>query len=103
MKTETYLAYIGAMAIVTYLIRMLPLTLIRKKIESKWIRSFLYYIPFTVLAAMIVPDMLFATRSLWSGVAALTVGLVLAIRDYQLPVVAAAACIAVWITEMFWL
>jgi branched-subunit amino acid transport protein len=93
------LMYIFVMALVTYLIRMLPLALIRKKIENPFARSFLYYIPFAVLAAMIMPDMLFATRSLWSGAAALCAGVFMALRGRNLIIVALCACVTVYIVE----
>jgi branched-subunit amino acid transport protein len=88
------------MALVTYLIRMLPITLLRRKIENRLFRSFLYYIPYAVLAAMIVPDMLFATRSLWSGAAALAAGVALALRGQKLLTVAIVACAAVFVAEL---
>ncbi|MCL1805072.1 MAG: AzlD domain-containing protein [Clostridiales bacterium] len=100
MAASRLLSYISVMALVTYLIRMLPITLIRGRIENPLFRSFLYYIPYAVLAAMIVPDMLFATRSIWSGGAALAAGLLMALRGHKLPAVAAAACAAVFAAEL---
>jgi len=100
METGRLLLYIGVMALVTYLTRMPPLTLIRRRIESPLFRSFLYYIPYAVLAAMILPDMLFATRSIWSGAAALGVGTVLALRGKTLITVAIFACVAVFLVEL---
>ena len=61
--------YIFVMAAVTYLIRMLPLTLIRKEIKSTYIKSFLYYVPYVTLAAMTFPAILSATANIWSAVA----------------------------------
>ena len=58
--------YIFVMAAVTYLIRMLPLTLIRKEIKSTYIKSFLYYVPYVTLAAMTFPAILSATANIWS-------------------------------------
>lgn len=66
MKGNIYW-YIFVMAGVTYLIRVLPLTLIRKPIKNKWIRSFLYYVPYVTLAVMTFPGILTATSSVWSG------------------------------------
>lgn len=71
MKTaENIFIYIAVMALVTYLIRMLPLVIFRKKIENRFIRSFLYYIPYAVLAAMTFPAV-FRLREacgrLWQG------------------------------------
>lgn len=65
--------YILVMAGVSYLIRMLPLTLIRKEIKNKTIRSFLYYVPYVTLAVMTFPAILSATGSVWSAWAALIV------------------------------
>ena len=65
MKTaENIFIYIAVMALVTYLIRMLPLVIFRKKIENRFIRSFLYYIPYAVLAAMTFPAVFSSTGSL---------------------------------------
>ena len=61
--------YIFVMAAVTYLIRMLPLTLIRKEIKSTYIKSFLYYVPYVTLAAMTFPAILSATANIWSALA----------------------------------
>ncbi|MEL7623645.1 MAG: AzlD domain-containing protein [Clostridiales bacterium] len=100
METANLLLYTGVMALVTYLIRMLPLALIRRKIESPLIRSFLYYVPYAVLAAMILPDILYATRSFWSAAAALAVGAGLALRGQKLIVVAIFACLTVFVAEL---
>ena len=71
MKTaENIFIYIAVMALVTYLIRMLPLVIFRKKIENRFIRSFLYYIPYAVLAAMTFPAVFLpreACGRLWQG------------------------------------
>ena len=70
--------YILGMALVTYIIRVLPLTLIRKKIKNRIIRSFLYYVPYVTLAVMTFPAILDATQSVWSALAAFLVALALA-------------------------
>ena len=70
MKYPVYL-YIAVMAIVTYLIRMLPLTLIKKEIKNPFIRSFLYYVPYVTLSVMTFPAIIYATASPVSGAAAL--------------------------------
>ena len=67
--------YIFVMAAVTYLIRMLPLTLIRKEIKSTYIKSFLYYVPYVTLAAMTFPAILSATANIWSALAGFISGL----------------------------
>ena len=60
------IALMAVMAIVTYIIRALPITLFRKEIKSKWLKSFLYYIPYAVLGAMTFPAIFFSTGSVWS-------------------------------------
>ena len=100
MKSNIYI-YIIIMAAVTYLIRVLPLTLIRKEIKNKTIKSFLYYVPYVTLAVMTFPAIIEATGSIWSGVAALVVGVLLAYFGAGLPVVAGAACFAVLVVEFF--
>jgi branched-subunit amino acid transport protein len=100
MAAYRLLLHIGLMALVTYLIRMLPIALIRRKIGNELFRSFLYYIPYAVLAAMILPDILFATRSVWSGAAALTAGILLALKGQKLLTVAVVACAVVYAAEL---
>ena len=92
-------AYIAAMALTTYLIRMLPMTVFRKPIRSRWFRSFLYYVPYACLTAMTFPSILTGTSSLISGAAALIVGVVLAYRGRSLLVVSLACAAAVFLTE----
>jgi branched-subunit amino acid transport protein len=91
--------YIFAMALTTYLVRMLPLTLLRKPIRSRFIRSFLHYVPYACLTAMTFPSILTSTSTLVSGIAALVVAVVLAYRKKPLIVVAVASSAAVLITE----
>ena len=93
-------AYIAAMAITTYFIRMLPMTIFRKPIKSRFIRSFLYYVPYVTLAAMTFPAILHATDSMWSGLAALIVGVLVAWFSGNLFFVAAAGCVVVFLVEM---
>ncbi len=100
MKTTTLLIYLFIMASVTYLIRMAPLMLIRKKIENKFVRSFLYYIPYAVLAAMTVPAIFTATASVYSALAGFAVGVTFAFFDKPLIIVASFSCCAVYITEI---
>ncbi|MBQ7726835.1 MAG: AzlD domain-containing protein [Clostridia bacterium] len=92
--------YILIMAAVTYLIRVLPLTLIRKKITNKTLRSFLYYVPYVTLAVMTFPAILEATESLWSGLAALIAGVVLAYFGVSLFGVAVCSCVVVFVIEL---
>lgn len=93
--------YIAIMAIVTYLIRVLPLTLIRKEIKNKWIRSFLYYVPYVTLAVMTFPSIMEATSSPIAGLLALIVGIVLAWFNLGLFPVSVLCCITVFIAELF--
>jgi branched-subunit amino acid transport protein len=88
------------MAITTYLIRVLPLTLFRKPIQSRFVRSFLHYVPYACLTAMTFPSILTSTASVISGAAALVVAVWLAIRDKSLVVVALGSGIAVFATEI---
>ncbi|MCH5256573.1 MAG: AzlD domain-containing protein [Lachnospiraceae bacterium] len=95
--------YILAMALVTYLIRMIPLTVFRKKITSQFICSFLYYVPYACLTAMTIPAVFYATNSLLSALAGVTVAVILAFSRRNLVTVAAGACLAVFIVEQFML
>ena len=100
MNNRIYL-YILVMAGVTYLIRVLPLTLIRKEIKNTYIRSFLYYVPYVTLSVMTFPAILTATASVWSAVIAIVIAIFLAYRGKSLFVVSLAACTAVFLTELF--
>ena len=96
---NTYI-YIAIMFLVTYLIRVLPLTLVRKKIKSVYIRSFLYYVPYVTLTVMTFPAIIEATGSQWSGLAALIVGIALAWKGASLLNVAIACCVTVYVLEL---
>ena len=96
---NTYI-YIAIVALVTYLIRVLPLTLIRKEIKNRFIRSFLYYVPYVTLAVMTFPAIVHATDSIWSGVAALVVGILVAWFSGNLFLVALSACGVVFLVEL---
>ena len=91
--------YILAMAVTTYLIRAIPLTLMKKPIRSRFIRSFLHYVPVACLTAMTFPAILTATNSIISGAAGLVVAAILAFWRKSLIVVAAAGAAAVFLTE----
>lgn len=91
--------YIAAMAITTYLVRMLPLTVFRKPIKSVYIRSFLHYVPYACLTAMTFPAILSSTSCVISGAAALAVAVILAYRGKSLIVVAVASAAAVFLVE----
>ena len=93
--------YIFGMAIVTYLIRVLPLTLIRKEIKNVTVRSFLYYVPYVTLAVMTFPAILDATQTPISAVAALVVAIVLAWFRLGLFPVAILSSVTVFLLELF--
>ncbi len=91
--------YILVMAVTTYLVRALPLTLFKKPIRSRFVRSFLHYVPVACLTAMTFPAILYGTEHIASGAAALVIAVVLALKGKSLIVVAASSCAAVFITE----
>ncbi len=91
--------YIATMALTTYLIRVLPLTIFRKPIKSRFLKSFLHYVPYCCLTAMTFPAILSSTASIISGAAALIAGVVLAYRGKSLIVVALSSSAAVLVTE----
>ena len=99
MKNNVWI-YIGVMALVTYLIRVLPLTLVRKEIKNVFIRSFLYYVPYVTLAVMTCPAILDATGSQWAGLAALLGGIFLAWKGAGLLPVALSCCVIVYVLSM---
>lgn len=99
MNYPYILAAIGVMALVTYLPRMLPLALFQRKIENRFVLSFLAYLPYAVLAAMTLPDILFSTASLVSALAGLIVAVILAYKGRGLLLVAVSAAGAVFICE----
>lgn len=95
------LIYIFVMAVVTYFIRVLPLTLFRKEIKNVYVKSFLYYVPYVTLAAMIFPAVLEATASAWSALFAFVIAIIAAYRGASIVKVAFIACLAVFIVELF--
>ena len=92
-------AYIFTMALTTYLIRVLPMTIFRKPIRSRFLRSFLHYVPYACLSAMTFPAILSSTASIISGAAALVTAVFLAYRGKSLIEVAVASSAAVLLTE----
>mgnify|MGYP003309747190 FL=1 len=91
--------YIITMAVTTYLIRVIPLTVFRKPIKSLFLKSFLHYVPYACLTAMTFPAILTSTATIISGAAALVVAVVLAYRGKSLLTVSVAASAAVMVTE----
>ena len=100
MDFMKFVPYLIVMAGVTYLIRVIPFVLINKKIENRFINSFLYYIPYTVLSAMTFPEILYATGSMISAAAGLLTAIFIAYKGKGLLVVAIGACLAVFIVEV---
>ena len=99
--THNNYIYIAVMALVSYTIRILPLTLIRKPVKNRFIQSFLYYVPYVTLAVMTFPAMIYATDHLWSGIGALVVGVLVAWCSGNLFLVASSACAVVFLLELF--
>ena len=92
--------YVAVMAGVTFATRALPATLIRRKVTNRFLRSFLYYVPYVTLAVMTFPDILYATSSVWSGLLALIAGVALAWSGQSLFTVAVLSCAVVFVSEM---
>lgn len=99
MSENIYL-YIVVMAGVTYLIRLVPLTLLKKDISNVYIKTFLYYVPFVTLAVMIFPAILDATANAWSALGGFAVAVILAYQGNSLFKVSAVACLAVFLIEL---
>ena len=97
---HNYWIYLLIMFGVTYLTRVSPLIIFRNKIENRWIRSFLYYIPYAVLSAMTIPAIFYSTNSVITAVAGTVTALVLAYFDLPLIVVALSASAAAFITGL---
>ena len=93
--------YLLVMAGVTYLIRMLPLTLLQKKIRNRRLQSFLYYVPYVTLAVMTFPAIIDATQSPISGWLALLIGIFAAWKGAGLFKVALSCCVIVFAAELF--
>jgi len=100
IKPMTFFIYILVMAGTTYLIRMIPLVLVKKKITNRFIRSFLYYVPYAVLSVMTIPAIFYATSSPLSAVIGFGVAVVLAWFERGLVTVASCACVAVFLAEL---
>ena len=100
MANNTYI-YLALMVLVTFAIRVLPLTLIRKQIKNRFLQSFLYYVPYVTLAVMTFPAIVNATQSPLAGTAALLVGIVMAWFGAGLLPVAVVCCAVVFVLELF--
>ena len=91
--------YLLVMAGITYLIRMLPMVLIKNKIKNKYVLSFLYYVPYTVLSVMTIPAIFYSTSSVYSAVAGFIAAMVMAYFGKSLLKVAATSCAVVFVVE----
>ena len=91
--------YILVMAVTTYLVRAIPLVCLKKPIRSRFLRSFLHYVPVACLTAMTFPAILYTTDHVVSGAAGLAVAVILALKNKSLIVVAACGCVAVFLVE----
>lgn len=100
MTTSKLLLYCLTMSFVTYLIRMLPLVLINKKIKNKFINSFLYYIPFAVLSAMVIPEIFYVTSSTISAIIGFLVAVIMSYLGLSLITVALCSCLSVFIIDI---
>lgn len=98
-----FAVYLAVMVCVTYLLRLLPMLFIRKKIENRFIRSLLYYIPYSVLAVMTVPAIFYVSDNILSGILATVVAVVLAYFGKSLITVACCSALTVLITELLYL
>ena len=92
--------YILLAGAVSYLLRVIPVTVFRKPITNRFVRSFLYYVPYVTLAVMTFPAILTATGSVIPGLLALLVGMVLAWISGSLPLVAMACCVVALLAEL---
>ena len=99
MDLKSFFIYLAIMAGSTYLIRAIPFAVIHKKIENQIIKSFLHYIPYAVLTAMTFPAILYATDYVLSAAVGFGVAMLFASKGKSLTVVAAAACVAVFLVE----
>ena len=100
MKFDIFLPYLLTMALVTYLVRAIPLVLIKKKIENKFFLSFLHYMPYAVLTVMTIPAVFFATDHIASAIAGVAVALILAYYKKGLLTVALGASTGVFLAEI---
>lgn len=99
MDNKSFFIYLLIMAGSTYLIRAIPFAAVRKKIEGSFLRSFLYYIPYTVLSAMTFPAALYATGSMVTASLGLAVAVIFAVCGKSLTTVAVASCVTVLTAE----
>ena len=101
MNNYVFFLYLLILAGSTYLIRVIPFVAIKNKINNRFIRSFLAYIPYAVLTAMTIPAVFYATNWWADAAAGLIVAVIFALKEKGLTVVAIAACVAVFVVELF--
>ena len=100
MNNSGFFIYLLIMVGTTYLIRAIPFVAVQNKINNTFIRSFLYYIPYTVLAAMTFPAALYATGNIIAAAAGLLVAVIFAVKGKGLTLVAVLSCVTVVIVEL---
>ena len=100
MNNIQFFSYLAILVAVTYLIRSVPFVAFSKKINNQRIRSFLHYIPYTVLAAMTIPAVFYVTSNVISGIIGFIIAVITSTRTKSLIIVALISCIAVYITEL---
>lgn len=98
--TSNFLIYLSVMAGVTYLIRVIPLVLVKHEIKNTFILSFLYYMPYAVLSVMTIPAIFYATNYIASGAVGFIIAVCLALKDKSLTVVACFSCLGVLAAEL---
>ena len=100
MNPATFALYLAVMAGTTYLVRVVPFVLFRRKLKNRRLIAFFDYIPYTVLAAMTLPAMFFATGNIYSAVAGFIAAMILALFEKSLLTVAVATCLATLAVEV---
>lgn len=100
MDNAKFFIYLAVMAGVTYLVRMIPLVAIKEKIKNIFVLSFLHYIPYTVLSAMTVPGVFYATGNMLSACIGFVIAVIAALFNRSLVQVAALSCLGVLATEL---
>lgn len=101
MIPTEHLLLILAMALTTYLIRMLPMTLFHREIKSRFLKRFFYYIPYAVLAAMLIPAVFTSTGNVLSALVGVGIGVLLSLLGQSLIVVALISCLGAYLVSFF--
>lgn len=99
MISKNFFIYLLVMAGVTYLVRMVPLVLVKKKIKNKFFLSFLHYIPYAVLSVMTIPAIFYSTSYIISALFGFLIAVILSYFEKSLVTVAAFSCLAVLLVE----